>query len=78
MTYASWQRGDQRSAVHNTSTTVDELRAGTLFRLMTPEECIAFAKETPILVFHPLCGGIDPDLAWSSLRFFEEAVLPRL
>jgi hypothetical protein len=29
-------------------------------------------------MFHPMCGGISPDLAWSSLRLFENEVLPAL
>jgi alkanesulfonate monooxygenase SsuD/methylene tetrahydromethanopterin reductase-like flavin-dependent oxidoreductase (luciferase family) len=77
-TYAAWQRPGQRSAVHNESQTVAELRETPLFRIMTPDECVAFAKETPVLVFHPLCGGISPDPAWTSLRLFEDEVLPRL
>ena len=29
-------------------------------------------------LFHPLVGGIPPDLAWESLELFEAKVLPRL
>jgi hypothetical protein len=29
-------------------------------------------------MLHPLCGGMPPDLAWSSLRLFETQVLPAL
>jgi hypothetical protein len=29
-------------------------------------------------LFHPLCGGIPPELAWESLRLYEHEVLPRL
>ena len=29
-------------------------------------------------MFHPLMGGMDPELSWASLRLFEKAVLPRL
>ncbi len=77
-TYASWQRAGQRSAVHREVATVDELRADGLFRILTPDECISFAKEGQVFVFHPLCGGISPDTAWRSLRLFESEVLPRL
>jgi hypothetical protein len=27
-------------------------------------------------MFHPLCGGMPIDLAWSSLHLFEHEVLP--
>jgi len=30
------------------------------------------------LLFHPLMGGMDPELSWASLRLFEKAVLPKL
>lgn len=78
-TYASWQREGQRSAVHRDVATVDELRADGLFQILTPDECVAFAKEPGrVLVFHPMCGGIDPATAWEGLRLFEHEVLPRL
>ena len=30
----------------------------------------------PFAMFHPLCGGMPIDLAWSSLHLFEQEVLP--
>ena len=30
------------------------------------------------IMFHPLCGGIHPDLAWSSLHLFMDDVMPIL
>ena len=36
------------------------------------------AAAFPFALFHPMCGGIPPELAWSSLRLFEHEVLPRL
>jgi hypothetical protein len=30
------------------------------------------------MLFHPLCGGIHPDLAWQSLHLFADQVLPAL
>jgi hypothetical protein len=29
-------------------------------------------------MFHPLMGGIPPELGWRSLRLFETEVLPKL
>jgi hypothetical protein len=29
-------------------------------------------------MLHPMCGGMPPELAWSSLRLFEKQVLPAL
>jgi hypothetical protein len=30
------------------------------------------------LNFHPLAGGLPPDLAWPSLELFVSSVLPRI
>ncbi|MFF9848413.1 LLM class flavin-dependent oxidoreductase [Streptomyces litmocidini] len=75
-TYASWQSKDIRSAVRSTATTVAELRAEGVYRVVTPEECLALGLEGPVL--HPLCGGMPVEEGWRSLRLFCEEVLPRL
>ncbi|WP_328942330.1 LLM class flavin-dependent oxidoreductase [Streptomyces sp. NBC_00250] len=75
-TYASWQSKDIRSAVRSTATTVAELRAEGVYRVVTPEECVALGLES--LVLHPLCGGMPVEEGWRGLRLFCEDVLPRL
>jgi hypothetical protein len=30
------------------------------------------------LMFHPLMGGLDPEVAWENLKLFETEVLPHL
>ncbi|MGV9451385.1 LLM class flavin-dependent oxidoreductase [Streptomyces sp. NPDC003635] len=75
-TYASWQSGDIRSAVRSGAGSVAELRAEGVYRVLTPEECVARGLDN--LVLHPLCGGMPPEEGWRSLRLFCEAVLPRL
>ncbi|MEU7697132.1 LLM class flavin-dependent oxidoreductase [Streptomyces sp. NPDC039028] len=75
-TYASWQSKDIRSAVRSTATTVAELRAEGVYRVVTPEECLALDPES--LVLHPLCGGMPPEEGWRSVRLFCDAVVPRL
>ncbi|GGU05435.1 LLM class flavin-dependent oxidoreductase [Streptomyces lateritius] len=75
-TYASWQSKDIRSAVRSTATTVAELRAEGVYRIVTPRECLALGLES--LVLHPLCGGMPVEEAWRGLRLFGEDVLPRL
>jgi hypothetical protein len=60
---------------------VEELRAEGVYRVLTPQQCLAFAEaggEQASLVLHPLCGGMPVDEGWSSLRLFAEQVLPRL
>ncbi|WP_318207684.1 MULTISPECIES: LLM class flavin-dependent oxidoreductase [unclassified Streptomyces] len=75
-TYASWQSKDIRSAVRSTATTVAELRAEGVYRVVTPEECLALGLES--LVLHPLCGGMPVEEGWRSVRLFCDGVLPRL
>jgi alkanesulfonate monooxygenase SsuD/methylene tetrahydromethanopterin reductase-like flavin-dependent oxidoreductase (luciferase family) len=77
-TYDAWQMPGQRSQVHTAARDADELRRSGVYRVVTPEECVALARETGRLVLHPLMGGIAPELAWEGLRLFERKVLPQL
>ncbi|WP_328750820.1 LLM class flavin-dependent oxidoreductase [Streptomyces sp. NBC_00285] len=75
-TYASWQSGDIASAVRSAATTVDELRAEGVYRILTPQECVEQGLDN--LVLHPLAGGMPVAEGWRSLRLFAERVLPEL
>ncbi|MGA4839351.1 LLM class flavin-dependent oxidoreductase [Streptomyces sp. G45] len=78
-TYASWQSKDIRSAVRSAATTAAELRAEGVYRVLTPDECVALAAGgAPSLILHPLVGGMPLDEGWRSLRLFTDDVLPRL
>jgi len=80
-TYMTWQPSDQRSAVHVDAPDADGVRASGVYRVVTPDECVALAEElgaAGTLLLHPLMGGITPELAWESLELFEKKVLPRL
>jgi alkanesulfonate monooxygenase SsuD/methylene tetrahydromethanopterin reductase-like flavin-dependent oxidoreductase (luciferase family) len=80
-TYASWQTPGQRSSVHVAAETVDDVKASGVYRVVTPDECVALAGDLGDLgglVFHPLMGGMDPALGWESLELFESAVRPKL
>ncbi|MET9363917.1 LLM class flavin-dependent oxidoreductase [Streptomyces sp. NPDC006632] len=72
--YASWQSKDIRSAVKSAATTVEELRAEGVYRVLTPQECASLDADS--LVLHPLCGGMPVDEGWRSLHLFCERVLP--
>jgi hypothetical protein len=80
--YASWQLPQQlQSVVHSDATTLDALRSGSVYRVLTPEQCVergraqgAFAT----FVLFPLCGGTPPALGWESVRLYAEEVLPQL
>ncbi|GLX39432.1 hypothetical protein Sros01_55050 [Streptomyces roseochromogenus] len=80
-TYASWQSKDIRSAVRSAARSVAELRAEGVYRVLTPDEAVAYAKgagEAGNLVLHPLCGGMPLDEGRRSLQLLCERVLPRL
>ena len=78
-TYASWQRPDQQSYQHSHATTVEELRAEGKYRVLTPDECIAYGKEKGAAFRHfPLGGGIPLELGWQSLETFANKVMPAL
>lgn len=75
-TYASWQSQDIKSAVKSGAATVEELRAEGVYRVLTPDECVAQGLDNYIL--HPLSGGMPLDEGRRSLQLYCENVLPRL
>jgi alkanesulfonate monooxygenase SsuD/methylene tetrahydromethanopterin reductase-like flavin-dependent oxidoreductase (luciferase family) len=77
-TYSSWQTSDQRSQVATEAATADDLRASGVYAVVTPEECVAMAKENAGLTLHPLMGGMPPELGWESLELCASKVLPHL
>ena len=78
-TYAAWQEGQQRSAVDvEGAPSWEDVRASGVYRVVTPDECVALAGEVGSVLLHPLMGGIPPELGWESLELFGRAVLPRL
>lgn len=76
-TYKSWQVDGQRSGVATDAVTAAELEASGVYRVVTPDDCVTLAQEGS-LVFHPLMGGLAPEIGWESLELFASKVLPRL
>jgi alkanesulfonate monooxygenase SsuD/methylene tetrahydromethanopterin reductase-like flavin-dependent oxidoreductase (luciferase family) len=76
--YGVWQAQDDLASPYRAVADVDELRTGGGYAVLTPDEYIAELKAAPFpfAYFHPLCGGMPIDLAWSSLRLFEHEVMP--
>ncbi|MFI5364285.1 MAG: LLM class flavin-dependent oxidoreductase [Candidatus Binatia bacterium] len=77
-TYAAWQTPDQRSSVHIEAQTIEDVRCSGVYRVVTPDECVALAQETGRVILHPLMGGMSPELGWEGLRLFESKVLPQI
>ena len=77
-TYHSWQVPGQRSAVHIDAHSIGDVRTSGVYRIVTPDQCVALAQETGRVILHPLMGGLHPDIAWEGLKLFETKVLPRI
>jgi len=78
-TYAAWQEDGVVSdwAVPGAETW-EQLRDSGNYAVVTPKGCLALAVRDGHLMLHPLMGGIEPALAWESLRLFEAEVLGQL
>jgi alkanesulfonate monooxygenase SsuD/methylene tetrahydromethanopterin reductase-like flavin-dependent oxidoreductase (luciferase family) len=79
--YRSWQTLPNSSVMHSDATTVEELRAGGPYVVLTPEQCIERAQQLgdgARFALHPLVGGMPIDEAWTSLQLFIDQVLPKL
>jgi hypothetical protein len=76
--YGAWQAQDDIASPYRTVDDIDELRRSGRYAVLTPEEYVEELKAQAFPFLHPLCGGMPPELAWSSLRLFEHEVLPAL
>ena len=76
--YGAWQAQDDIASPFHTVRDGDQLRATGQYQVMTPEQFVVEQKAAPVpfVLFHPLCGGMPIELAWSSLLLFERHVLP--
>jgi alkanesulfonate monooxygenase SsuD/methylene tetrahydromethanopterin reductase-like flavin-dependent oxidoreductase (luciferase family) len=72
--YGAWNpmAGEGRYVVADD---IDQLRTGTQYRILTPDEYAAEVEAEGFAKLHPMVGGIPPDLAWEHLRLFEERFL---
>jgi alkanesulfonate monooxygenase SsuD/methylene tetrahydromethanopterin reductase-like flavin-dependent oxidoreductase (luciferase family) len=79
--YQSWQTDDVHSAVASHASTVEELRAEGIYRILSPEQAIEICKEQgdfATMILHPLVGGMPVDKAWDTVNLYIEKVLPAL
>jgi alkanesulfonate monooxygenase SsuD/methylene tetrahydromethanopterin reductase-like flavin-dependent oxidoreductase (luciferase family) len=78
--YGAWNAAAEPEArgPYRTVTDIDELRDTGAYAVLTPDEYVAELKAAPFpfAFLHPLCGGMPPELAWSSLRLLEHEVMP--
>jgi len=79
--YARWYAESATSGPYEPLEDAEQLRKSGLYRVFTPEQCLQYARSLGPdgwLFFHPLLSGLDPGIAWRSLRLLEERVLPQL
>jgi alkanesulfonate monooxygenase SsuD/methylene tetrahydromethanopterin reductase-like flavin-dependent oxidoreductase (luciferase family) len=72
--YGAWQAAANVAATYEPMESIDALRAGGQYRILTPDDYAAELKAAgglALAVLHPMVGGIPPDLAWRHLRLFE-------
>ena len=59
------------------ASTVDELRAANgSHRVVTVDQAVELIKRYGMLGVQPLCGGLDPGIAWTYLRRLADEVIP--
>jgi hypothetical protein len=76
--YAAWL-GAAAAASKSEAITIDALRAEAgAYRVLTPDQAVAYVREFGMLALHPLCGGCPPEDAWASLELVAAEVLPAL
>lgn len=79
--YARWAEQAKVFSPYKHYDHSDDLRASGAYQVYRPEQLIDVAREmvkAQPIQFHPLCGGIAPDLAWESLHLFADKVMPTL
>ena len=79
--YGRWAAAVPGASPFRPATSVEELRHSGQYAVVTPDECVALARDLDqrsALQLKPLVGGLDPDLGWRSLELFADRVLPAL
>ena len=71
--YGAWQAQDNVASPYRPVADADALRETRQYAVLSPEQFIAELKAAPFpfAMLHPLCGGMPPELAWTSLRLLE-------
>ena len=79
--YGAWAVAAGTDTGYRPAADVDALRATGQYKVVTPDDLVAqLEAQAPFgfVLFHPLMGGMPPELGWQSLRLFADAVLPAL
>jgi alkanesulfonate monooxygenase SsuD/methylene tetrahydromethanopterin reductase-like flavin-dependent oxidoreductase (luciferase family) len=80
-TYGGWLQEAATAGPYEAIADADVLRMGGLYEIVTPEACVELIRglgPNGSVSFHPLMGGLDPDVGWAGLELFASAVLPHI
>jgi alkanesulfonate monooxygenase SsuD/methylene tetrahydromethanopterin reductase-like flavin-dependent oxidoreductase (luciferase family) len=76
--YASWASDvDTTTSPFYGMDTIEKVRAAGFLNVMTPEQTVEFAKQSPISLT-PLISGLSPKIGWEMLELFASEVMPKL
>ncbi len=79
--YGAWAAAAGANTGYQQAANVSELRATGQYQVVTPDDLVRRLREqgdAAFALFHPLMGGIPPEVGWESLRLLEHEVVPRL
>lgn len=79
--YGKWASESGSETGYQPMEDLSVLRSLGMHQIVTPSEAIEIIKNLPEegqVMFHPLMGGLNPDLAWQNLKTFETEVLPHI
>lgn len=74
--YAEWTRAQPSVSRHTGVANAEVVRRAGNYLVLTPAQCLERLHAGCGLHLKPLLGGLDPDVAWRSLRLIESDVLP--
>ncbi|MFC4950084.1 LLM class flavin-dependent oxidoreductase [Pseudonocardia sp. GCM10023141] len=80
--YAQWVGKSRRGiSAYRARASIAEVRASGTYKIVDPVEAIDYASsldDNDVLEFHPMMGGLDPEIGWDGLRLYVDRVLPHL
>ena len=75
--YGEWNVDKDNIASLSQARTVDALREERgAHRIYSVDEAVDIVKQGGMLMLHPLCGGLPPELAWKYLKVVTDDVMP--
>jgi alkanesulfonate monooxygenase SsuD/methylene tetrahydromethanopterin reductase-like flavin-dependent oxidoreductase (luciferase family) len=76
--YASWASDvDTTTSPFYGMDSIEKVRAAGFLNVLTPEQTVAFARQSPISLT-PLISGLSPKIGWEMLELFAAEVMPKI